>query len=215
MWWFNLLALCFLVKQHYLSSWAWGSLRIIIPSIFSLLSLCLLWQFLLANTIANWFDSWTMPQLYLCIHLARSNQNVYAFHKVLFYVHLKMLVQSDWLVCTSTSNLGITFDLGLNPKLWIGSFSFHCFIWAVRWVFTIGPFITIPEPLLLCNVCRYLCSYRCRVLTFTGLDLTLYVSLYEVCTWIPKCIPYRTLAGSLHCILDLYSRCVLDTPCIL
>ena len=46
----------------------------------------------------------------------------------------------------------------------------------------------------------------CRlVLTFTSLDSTLYVSLNGVCMWIPMSIPYRTLTGSLHHVLDLYS----------
>ena len=59
---------------------------------------------------------------------------------------------------------------------------------------------------------RYLCNDHGLVLTSTGLDPTLYVFLNGVCTLIPRCMPYRTLAGSLHYVLDLYSRSVLDTP---
>ena len=59
-----------------------------------------------------------------------------------------------------------------------------------------------------CNVGRYLCSYRLLVLTSTGLDSTLNVSLM----WIPK-------AGPLLDLYNMYSictlECVLDTPCIL
>ena len=69
----------------------------------------------------------------------------------------------------------------------------------------------------LCNVGRYLCNYHRLVLTSTGLDPTLCVSLNGVCTWIPNCT--YTLqdlgwisTGSIHYVHNLYSRCVLDAP---
>ena len=63
------------------------------------------------------------------------------------------------------------------------------------------PLSSKGTPVMLVTI---LCSYRRQVLTSTGLHPTLYVSLNGVCTWIPKCIIYGALAGSLH---HVYSMC--------
>ena len=98
------------------------------------------------------YHCWLMiPELChhsLCLHmhLTRSNWNVYVWlsHKALFY-GLFLAVQSDKpaCTCTSTSNPSITLNLRLCLKLWIGSFSFQCFIWTMHWaLITHEAFIT-------------------------------------------------------------------------